>query len=138
MSFKELPHGQRLRAKWCKIQREPRTRAWRDFEPFYDWAVSHGYGQGERIKRIDRDKPWGPSNCQIVRAQLTAQHTAQDTDGRAESWDRAMADFRRRLAWAEANDPAAIDRLLSNGVPIEKKAAPGTGTSGSGSAKHTC
>lgn len=118
MSFKELPHGQRLRAKWCKIQREPCTRAWRDFEPFYDWAVKHGYGQGERIKRIDRGKPWGPGNCQVIRAQPATQHIAQDTDGRAESWDRAMADFRRRLAWAAANDPAAIDRLLSNGVPI--------------------
>ena len=47
-----------------------------------------------------------------------------------------MADFRRRLAWADANDPTAITRLLRNGVAVAKKAAPGTGTSESGKANN--
>ena len=132
MRFKELPYGQHLRTKWHKIQRKAHSRAWNEFEPFYNWAIKHGYGQDRWIQRIDGDKPWGPGNCRIIKAQPTTR----DTDGRAESWDRAMADFRRRLAWAEANDPAAIDRLLSNGVPIAKKAAPGTGTSEDGKANN--
>ena len=62
--------------------------------------------------------------------------TVTEDDGFAEQWDDTVADFLRRLAWAEANDPAAIARLLRNGVAAAKKAAPGTGTSESGKANN--
>lgn len=43
------------------------------------------------------------------------------------AWDNAVEAFKRRLAWADAHDPAAITRLLRCGVPCTmKKAAPGS------------
>ena len=128
MKIKELPHGPNLRVKWLKIQREPHARAWNEFEPFYGWAIAQGYGQGCGIKRDDEDKPWSPGNCRIVQAPPATR----DDCSRAGQWDQATADFRRRLAWAATHNPAAIIRLLSNGVPAAKKAAPEAATSGSG------
>lgn len=42
------------------------------------------------------------------------------------AWDNAVEAFKRRLAWADAHDPAAITRLLRCGVPCTptKSAAP--------------
>lgn len=51
--------------------------------------------------------------------------------------DNAVATFKRRLAWADAHDPAAITRLLRCGVPCTptKKAAPGSTSPVGGKAK---
>ncbi len=40
---------------------------WSDeYEPFYLWAISHGYKQGLQIDRKDNDGNYSPSNCQWV------------------------------------------------------------------------
>lgn len=127
MQIKEMQSGRHLRAKWCSIQRRPCAKAWRDFDTFYRWAMAHGYQDDRWIKRVDPSKPWGPHNCEIIQVS-----TITEDDGFSARWDATVADFRRRLAWAEANDPAAIARLLRNGVAAAKKAAPGTGTPESG------
>lgn len=132
MQIKEMQNGRHLRAKWCSIQRRPCAKSWRDFDTFYRWAMDHGYQDDRWIKRIDPSKPWGPRNCKIIQVS-----TVTEDDGFAAQWDDTVADFRRRLARADANDPAAIARLLRNGVAAAKKAAPGTGTSESGAGQIT-
>ncbi len=128
MQIKEMDSGRHLRAKWCSIQRRGScSKVWCDFDTFYRWAMGHGYQDDRWIKRIDPSKPWGPRNCKIIQAS-----TVTEDDGFAARWDATVADFRQRLAWAEANDPAAIARLLRNGVAAAKKAAPEAATSGSG------
>lgn len=39
---------------------------WNDFEPFYDWAISHGWQDGLTIDRIDGSKGYSPDNCRFV------------------------------------------------------------------------
>ena len=53
----------------------------------------------------------------------------------AEAWDRAVETFKRRLAWAAANNPRAIDRLVANFADVVKNAAPDVAASGSGKNK---
>ena len=36
---------------------------WEDFEPFYEWAMSHGYKDGLTLDRINNDKGYSPDNC---------------------------------------------------------------------------
>ena len=35
----------------------------RDFQTFYDWAISHGYESGLTLDRIDNDQSYCPANC---------------------------------------------------------------------------
>lgn len=37
---------------------------WQDFEPFRDWALSHGYSNDLTIDRINVNGDYTPSNCQ--------------------------------------------------------------------------
>ena len=36
---------------------------WREFEPFYAWALSSGYSDSLTLDRINNDKGYSPDNC---------------------------------------------------------------------------
>lgn len=42
------------------------------FVPFYNWMMDNGWKQGITIDRIDSDKPYEPSNCQLITQSLNS------------------------------------------------------------------
>lgn len=39
---------------------------WKNFQNFYSWCVSNGWGKGLQLDRINNDSNYEPSNCRFV------------------------------------------------------------------------
>ena len=73
--------------------------AWRDFEKFYSWAMSHGYRDDLTLDRIDWRRGYCPENCRW------ATYSEQNKNRRfTEKWRRhckAIAIKGGRARWAK-------------------------------------
>lgn len=47
---------------------------WNEFQPFYEWAMSHGYSDDLSIDRIDPNRGYEPSNCRWSTAKEQANN----------------------------------------------------------------
>ena len=59
-------------------QRHKICDEWKEFEPFYDWAISNGYRDGLSIDRKNSDGNYEPSNCRWVTVKVQANNTSQN------------------------------------------------------------
>jgi hypothetical protein len=39
---------------------------WKEFIPFYKWAINNGYQKGLTLDRIDNDGDYKPANCRFT------------------------------------------------------------------------
>lgn len=39
---------------------------WKEFIPFYEWAIENGWREGLTIDRIDTSKDYSPDNCRFI------------------------------------------------------------------------
>jgi len=53
--------------------------AWQSFEPFREWAFSHGYRRGLTIERINNDGNYSPENCKWIPKGRQSDNTRRCT-----------------------------------------------------------
>jgi len=82
----------------------------KDFRPFWEWAMSHGYAEGLQIDRRDNDGDYCPSNCRFVTSLENARNRPQFK--RTEKIVKAIAEIlKRTINLSEAARQSGLSRL---------------------------
>uniref|UniRef100_A0A6M3JCB1 AP2/ERF domain-containing protein n=1 Tax=viral metagenome TaxID=1070528 RepID=A0A6M3JCB1_9ZZZZ len=86
---------------------------WMKFEPFQEWALSHGYSMGLTIERVKNDKGYAPENCEWRTRQdqaINRDFAPSQSGARGVSWHKhlckwyARVIYKRKVAYAEYFD----------------------------------
>ena len=89
---------------------------WRkDFQTFYDWAISHGYKENLTIERIDVNGNYCPENCKWIPSYLQAKNKTTTHFIEYEGKIQTIQD------WAKEKgiNPDTIYQRYKNGYDIE-------------------
>lgn len=104
-------------------------KEWTNFNPFYDWAISHGYQNNLTIERIDVNGNYCPENCTWITRYAQARNR---TDNRTISFNgktMIITDWAKELGISEAtirhrlNIGWSIERTLTTQVQRHANAA---------------
>ena len=98
---------------------------WNDFEPFYRWAISHGYNESLTIERIDNNGPYCPENCEWANLKRQARNKrnvplyhgkslAEWAEITGLPYERMRGRLRRGLTWEKVIDIKGIKRQEVN------------------------
>lgn len=90
---------------------------WKHFEPFKEWALSHGYADDLTIDRIDVSKGYSPDNCRWVSVREQNNNQARTL------WLTYNGETMQLSYWADRlgiNYHTLYDRLYLHGWSIEK------------------
>lgn len=66
-----------------------------EYEPFYRWAIEHGYKQGLQIDRIENDGDYSPENCRWATPKENSNNTSRNRR------INLNGESRTRAEWAE-------------------------------------
>lgn len=99
---------------------------WKDFQTFYDWAISNGYSDGLTVDRIDNDKGYSPDNCRwaTIKEQCNNRRTNRVYELNGEKLNIAQIaekyNLDYQLIWGRLRKGWSIQRAIqpkySNGI----------------------
>jgi hypothetical protein len=88
----------------------------KDFQAFYDWAMSNGYKEGLQIDRIDNDGDYSPENCRWVTAKENNNNRRDNVKIEIDGEEHTIAEWERLYGFKRYRLNRAIDR----GVDIKQ------------------
>lgn len=75
---------------------------WRkDFQKFYDWAMSHGYDKNLTIDRIDNDKGYYPDNCRWADRKTQSNNRRYNVRIKYQGEQHTLSQWSEKLGIAE-------------------------------------
>jgi len=89
---------------------------WRDFLPFFNWAMASGYSETLTIDRIDNNGNYEPNNCKW------STRKEQNNNTRSNIWLEYQGKRKTLAQWAEAYGMphSCLYGRIKLGWPIEK------------------
>lgn len=94
----QTDEGKALYGIWKRIRRYAEEGGlFSEYPDFFDWAMSHGYELGLRLRRLDENLPYGPKNCTFNPADpLYKRHTIEERV-QINEWNRTVNLFRKHF-----------------------------------------
>ena len=93
--LREVEVGQRLYAFWKRIRRLGCSPEFSNYPDFYNWAIEDGYIVGDKLLRLNADKPYSPDNCMWTPKKLEYKDS-RDTV-RERLWDDTVNRIRQHF-----------------------------------------
>lgn len=91
---------------------------WRkDFQKFYDWAMSNGYKENLTIDRVDNDKGYCPNNCRWVDRKTQSNNRRYNVRIKHREEEHTLSKWSEKLGIAEGT---LWNRIYLRGWSIER------------------
>lgn len=100
---------------------------WKEFEPFYKWAMKNGYTDKLSLDRIDNDGMYSPDNCRWTTHNEQMKNTKRNIYVEINGVTKTLTDWARHIGINEktmSNRYVQGDRGSRLIRPLEKKFSP--------------
>jgi len=68
-------------------------REWAEFEPFYQWAMTHGYKDKYTLERLAVTRGYSPGNCRWISRKAQAYNRTTNTRYTIDGHTRTLAEW---------------------------------------------
>lgn len=92
---------------------------WKRFEPFYEWAMAHGYNDSLTLDRIDNSKGYCPENCRWVTPKEQANNRTNNRLITYNGETHTLTEWTERIGFSRYRFQYKVEKGLTDPEALE-------------------